>query len=318
MGAPSSCAESAEASARSIAQARVPRVQSDGGSGTIGPSRREGKPRGGCRDLGKCGGVLGLGAATQREPAAREQLEAVRPPAAGDERQLLTTGAAEEQFDSLFRLPGFEQDACEPNRGPCRDEALVEVARELDALLRSGERQVQVADGDRDDGSVEEVPGKGRRRPEQPRRLDGTVQKLCGLGQLAAHVPDPGQDRVQAVQGVPPHVRASEPEGTTRVEVGLGVQVEVDLGDSEPPRHVGADRELVVGQVIHEGCGFVAAGSGDLGRSGHRVREGAHDRCRRHEERVSQYPSRAHPAPGPVAHRLVSRAVELVQGQLDP
>src|SRR5207344_2654773 len=146
----------------------VPRVQSHGGSGTIGPSGREGKPHGGSRDLGKGGGVFGLGAATQREPAAREQLEAVRPPAAGDERQLLTTGAAEEQFDSLFRLPGFEQDACEPHRSPCRNEALIEVTRELDALLCSGERDVQIADGDCDNGSVEEVPGKGRRRPEQP------------------------------------------------------------------------------------------------------------------------------------------------------
>ena len=63
MGAPSSCAASAKQCALDRAGA-VPRVQSDGGGGPIGPRHREGKPRGGCRDLGKGGGVLSLGAAT--------------------------------------------------------------------------------------------------------------------------------------------------------------------------------------------------------------------------------------------------------------
>ncbi len=41
----------------------VPRVQSDGGGGTIGPGSGEGKPHGRCRDLGKRGCALGLAAA---------------------------------------------------------------------------------------------------------------------------------------------------------------------------------------------------------------------------------------------------------------
>ena len=173
-------------------------------------------------------------AAIQREPAPCEQLEAVRPPTAGDERQLLTAGAAEEHLDGSVRLPGLEQDAGEPHRSPGRDEAVVEVARELDALLCGSERDVQIADGHCDNGAVEEVPGESRRGTEQTLSLDGAVQELGGLGQLAAHVPDPRQDRVQAEQGIPSPARASEPEGTTRVRVGFGVEVEVDLGRSEP------------------------------------------------------------------------------------
>src|SRR4029079_17265617 len=98
----------------------------------------------------------------QRQPAPREQLEAVHPPAAGDERQLLTTGAAEEQLDGPGRAPGFEQAAGEPHRSPGRDEAVVEVARELDALLGRGERDIEIAGGDCDDGAVEEFPGARR------------------------------------------------------------------------------------------------------------------------------------------------------------
>jgi len=92
----------------------------------------------------------------------------------------------------------------------------------------------------------EEVPGQCRRRPEQTPGLDGTVQERSSLGQLATHVPNPGQDRVEAVQWIPLPARAGEPEGATRVRVGLGVEVQIDLGDGEPARSVRTERELVV------------------------------------------------------------------------
>jgi hypothetical protein len=63
-------------------------------------------------------------------------------------------------------LPGFEQDAGKPHRSPGRDEAVVEVARELDALRCAGEREFEIADGECDDGAVEEVPRESRRRPD--------------------------------------------------------------------------------------------------------------------------------------------------------
>ena len=97
---------------------RVAVVQRDRGGGSVGPGGGEGKLHGRGRGRGASGRALGLVSASEREPAARQQLEAVRPPAAGDERQLLATGAAEEQLDGSVRLPGFEQDAGEPSPQP--------------------------------------------------------------------------------------------------------------------------------------------------------------------------------------------------------
>ena len=109
-------------------------MKSYGGDGTVGPRSSEGKPHGRCRDLGKTGCSLSLASAIQRQPTPCEQLEAVRPPAAGDERQLLAAGRGEEQLQGLVRLPGFQQRTREPHGSPGRDEAFVEVTGEVDAL----------------------------------------------------------------------------------------------------------------------------------------------------------------------------------------
>ncbi len=143
-------------------------------------------------------------------------------------------------------MPGFEQNCGEPHRSPGRDEAFVEIACELEGLLCGGERDVEIADGECDDGAVEEVPRESRGCPEQVSSLDGAVQEFGGLGQPGAHVPDPGQDLVQAEEGISSPRRAREPEGATRVRVGLGVEVEVELSRGEPGRRLGAGRELVV------------------------------------------------------------------------
>ena len=111
--------------------------------------------------------ALGLAAAIQRQPTPCEQLEAVYPPAAGDERQVAATGAAEKQLDGSVKLRGFEQDNSEPHRSPGGDEAVVEVAGELDRLLCGGERDVEIAGGKCDDGAIEEVPGQRRRDPSR-------------------------------------------------------------------------------------------------------------------------------------------------------
>jgi hypothetical protein len=66
-------------------------------------------------------------------------------------RQLLSACPAEEHLDRSFRLRGLEQDGREPQRRPGGDEAFVELARELDSLLRGGDCNVQIADGERDD-----------------------------------------------------------------------------------------------------------------------------------------------------------------------
>ena len=77
----------------------VPGLQSDRGGGPICPGTSEGKPHVRCRGLGKGGCARRLAVAIERQRTPSDQLQAVHPPAAGDERQGLAAGAAEEQLD---------------------------------------------------------------------------------------------------------------------------------------------------------------------------------------------------------------------------
>jgi hypothetical protein len=101
------------------------------------------------------------------------------------------------------------------------------------------------------------------------------------------------------------------------VRVGLGVEVEVDLGDGEPAGRVGAERKLFVGQGVHERRGFGSAVSSDVNGSGHGGRERAHDLSRRREGRIAHHVRSGGRAQCPFVHRLVSRTVELVQRKFD-
>src|SRR5262249_50695727 len=138
-------------------------TERDLGEGSVGPRGSEGKLHGRCHHLGKSCRAPGLAGAIEGQPTPGEQLEEVRPPAAWNEPQLLITGTAEEQLYGSVWLHGLEHDAGESCGGPGCDEPFVKVAREFDALLRGGERDVQIADGERDEGPVEEVSSKRRR-----------------------------------------------------------------------------------------------------------------------------------------------------------
>src|SRR5262249_1232099 len=153
--------------------------------------------------LGAGGRAVGLAAAVECEPAAREQLKAIGPPATWDEGLLLTTGTAEEQLGGTVGLPRFKEDPGEPYGRPGRDEAFVEVGGEVDALLCGGHGGGEVAGGDSDDGAVEQVPRESLRLAQQPRRLDRAVEEFGSLVQLAADVPGPAQDLVQDKEQLP-------------------------------------------------------------------------------------------------------------------
>jgi hypothetical protein len=72
-------------------------VQGDGRGGPAGPGGSEGQLHGRSSRVGAAGRTLRLLSPSKGEPAACQQFEAVRPPAAGDKRQLLTTAVAEQQ-----------------------------------------------------------------------------------------------------------------------------------------------------------------------------------------------------------------------------
>ncbi len=59
--------------------------------------------------LGARGSALRLFAAAEREPATRQQIEALRPPAPGNANQLLAAGRADEHIDGCPRLAGCQR-----------------------------------------------------------------------------------------------------------------------------------------------------------------------------------------------------------------
>ena len=92
-----------------------------------------------------------------------------------------------------------------------------------------------------------------------------------------------------------------------------------DRGRAQPPRAcrpVGAERKVVVREPVDQcrgfGAGYVPSRSVRYG-----VREGGHGKRIRRQRGVSYASRSARGTPGPVVHRLVPRAVELVHRQLD-
>src|SRR6266536_6610578 len=113
----------------------VARRQGDGCCRSVGPGAGQWELQGGGRGLRAGGCAFRLGVVVERESAAREQFEAVEPPATGNARLLLASSPVEEQLEGTFGLPGFEQGTGEPDGRPGRNEAFVQFARELDALF---------------------------------------------------------------------------------------------------------------------------------------------------------------------------------------
>jgi hypothetical protein len=70
-------------------------IERDGGDGSVGPGGREGELHGRCHRLGQSRRAPSVAGAIEGQPAPGEQLEAARPPATRDERQLLGLGGHE-------------------------------------------------------------------------------------------------------------------------------------------------------------------------------------------------------------------------------
>ena len=100
-----------------------------------------------CR-LDTDGRLFGFGGSAGCEQAASQQFERSRPEHAGDERQVVAAARGGEDVDGALGFAGFDEcggqcDSC------CADQALIEAACEDVVLLGGGQRQVEVAGGER-------------------------------------------------------------------------------------------------------------------------------------------------------------------------
>ena len=93
-------------------------------------------------------------------------------------------------------IAGLEERGGERHPG-CADEALIEPARQLDALLGGGERHLDVAGRERRKRAVAEIPGERLDVARQACSLDGVVEQLGGFGELAAQQLDLAENRVR-------------------------------------------------------------------------------------------------------------------------
>ena len=138
--------------------------------------------------------MLGLGAPAGGEPAARQQLQRDRTPPARDVAQLVAPDLRHQQVRRLLGVAILEQRRCARHVGPAREHDRVEVLVDVDALLRGGERERDVAGRERRERAVEEVPGDTLHVVHQPRGLHATLDHLGGLrhAPLRSTTPFPG------------------------------------------------------------------------------------------------------------------------------
>src|SRR3954467_9488656 len=132
-------------------------------------------------------------------------------------------------------------------------EALVEVGTEVKALLCRSERKLDVSRVEGCSGSAKERPDESVRVAQQARRLDATIEQLAGLGQLAAHAPQPAQscDKDESELALPGRSRHRQCAGG--VHLAVGVPPEIELRTGQPGGRLQVAGELVVRKRIDDG-----------------------------------------------------------------
>ena len=252
----------------------------------------------------------------QREPAARQQLEADGSPRSGEGGELGPARRAEERLRGGVRLARLEQRRRQRQAGARRREAAVEVAQRVDALLGGAEGRLHVAGRGRGERAREEVPGHSLLVIGDPRDLDGGVEHLGRIGQPAAHRPDrarPEEDR----QHVTLAGGLGDPQRSLDVRAGAAVVVEQRLRGGEGVEgEVEVVGEVVVGHPVDERRGLDPRRPGVRDRPAERLREREHPRDGRPQRPVAERACGLRGTGRPRAHRAVVHAVEAVARQL--
>ena len=143
--------------------------------------------------VGDC--PFGFGGSIERQPAASKKFERSRSPHAGNERQRIASRRSDEDIDGTLRITGFDERRAERDGGRT-DEALVEVADEIDVLLGGCEGKLEVAGSEHGEGAIGEVAGESLNVAGQPGDFDGAVKRVGSFGQLALQQHDLPEDRV--------------------------------------------------------------------------------------------------------------------------
>jgi hypothetical protein len=153
---------------------RISAVECDRRCGAVGHGIRHAEMQRRGRGLRAGGGVFGVAPATEREPAAGQQLKRLGSPHARNQGELVASRGRDEDVDGPLRFAVFEERGGE--RYPCcADEARVQPASQVGVLFRCGQRHLQVAGGERCERAVDKVPRQCLDVARQARRLDRIV-----------------------------------------------------------------------------------------------------------------------------------------------
>ncbi len=156
------------------------------------------------------------------------------------------------------------------------DEAIVERARYLHALLGGREREVEVARRHRHVGLAKQVPAERLGVSRQPRRVHGFTQQFGGLTDLTVGVQDGYQHGHEKRHQLTAAGRARNGESSPSVARGALVAVEVQVGRAESRHGIEPVHELLVVQGVNEHGRLRAAGLGLADRPNERGRHREH------------------------------------------
>ena len=189
--------------------------------------------------------------------------------ALGTSGRLLPSGRTDDGLHGALGIALLDEHGGQGVTGRSRDQTRLQPGRQLDALLRRGQRELEVTRRERGERLVEQVPCEALGIAREPRALDGPVQQVAAFGQLATPPAHPreavDEDRHEiALSGRLPDRHRS---------LGVGCRVreafEVELCGGEIDGCVQPKREVLVGERIDEGRGL-----GPMGlRIGHRPAE---------------------------------------------
>ena len=267
--------------------ARVERRESRSAIGPPGRCTKARRLRNGAR-----GGhsALSLGAPAEQQPAARQQLEVLRTPPAGNERHGFASTRGDEQVRGGLGIPAFHARDREEDTGVHRDEALLEPTGQADGLLRRRDGKVHFTQLHCDESTIEEIPRQRLVIARESRALDRAVENLGRVVQPAPHdqrrrgrLDQHRQER--SLPGRASNGQTAQAMRDCRLEA-----IQIRLGAGEIGDRVEPDRKLRIGHGVDQARRLVGMDLSVMDRLDERAGEGDHRYGGRGQWEVAQRP----------------------------